>query len=1327
MRPEEADTEYDLIYIPWDIESMRSALQRYTELVQSGKAFDEDYCTAHFTHDISNFSEDLKEYHKETITQLEENKKANTGEHYFYKIAIEIPALKEDIIKSCEAMVDYARRINDSSKMWLTCEEPFGIEALYITATKYPEYGYLLASFIIPYWDDEHMGESLGYLGLWSDKIGITNDTLKALCYCDNSMAREQMLGYSTWDGGDTEPIEDIPFDIVRHFRSHPEKFTKFKEILLKRYEHMPFLQYSDDRDDYNENPIRSLFMDMLYPIDPYEVWEDDFDTDQWLSQTFVDLPTDKTIAETKAYIEQRLERPIVPSFSEYREKQRIEERRKEIEEEIRKSQAPSANEKWKDLIVKIFSNGEALWDYITNKDNTSTRPKVEKLDIVEEATKKECLYAKELKESCSYGSSLSSQITSFIKDFDQSRRKEVPYRTEKERKSEILRLYDVLHIAMGNPSIDSRLMHHFTKRIEVGTTEEILDRYPRDWTTQLDFYLETIDDRYKDEIKYYQLLPQIYNIIKGHREEATSVIKEILEPKEDDHLDEDDWNFDDKKTISRSTLVLLTLYLYHTDHTNHIDDEFSQLCLSYCKTHIQETYFTLLTSHAQWPKYKELQEIKAETFTDSYRIKRQTDMIERSQAWLPVEEYLRSGKIQGEGDSSDISSIIETLRKNLTYDDRTPIAEKQQGYDCFFERREGAPIVITAFIAASIQEIGFKEISKRLLHLCFELAPLRIISLLKGIMPQLSNPREYHLFTNHLDLLKEFGLSDYGYWGYQLITLHKFINVENIHLIKLEEEQEYIKKYVQLVRLFTENIHIELDASHPLWLISDHIYSIQRALEESKKYIDRRHHSNIIKAATTLFGFQNQYQVSLDKLAIDKLRREIKENLCSPFLYYEKYLQYVGVESRKERLYLGDQEKINKLVELNTTPLSDEQYQKLKHHYASEKDGWVQQCIVLDKSDGKILHNADALNLAREAVKRGEESPVSSIDILFVAPCVESHLEAITAYEGKDAHQIWISFFDQYILGDKPFSYIENLLQFTIHDYGFFEGLTNYNDTFIDEYFFNLSPRVQKIIINILGSQGSKKLNLLTRNDRREEKKKLVDVMIKEECADKILFNYLVLIGDRFNLKELAAKVNCSEYIKQSNITQMIFALTSIASLRRYHKLIFELRSHPSLKVQNATQELSRIFSISEENLDLYRIIDFGSYIMGLADNKVTEKTNVTREAYTPICDLQSDKIIIKKGMYIGLRFTATNPEKAPKVCDHKVVVTHPSRDKDGQIKMMQSGWQQNGYSNSAIFLGWCFETTEEIIAGDYRFEAFDLYGELLVSKTITVKIEEQ
>ena len=415
MKLEEMETKQLLTYTPTDPESMRQALSEYTELIRSGKAFRNSYCTAHFrTNDIkvplTYFEKEpslisyleTTSYYFHKGSDCEDLQSATTGEALFFLCTMMYPELEQDVRKACEAIVAFARETNDSSEMWLTCEHPFGIEPLHITAVKYPQYGYLLAAFLIPHWDEEHMGEALHALASWAHRIGINDDTLKAFCYCDNSTARAYMLGFDPWDG---EAPGKSPFDLLTHFRNSPGEYVKFKDILYQRFEASPLISYGD-MDINPDQPLSEIIGQILLVHHDFDPLDEEFDWDEFLVHPFLTTQADEEILALTQEIEIRLGYALTVSLEE--EEISFEEGEEEKTEEW------SEIRKWRQLITRVFSGGDELWDYVETGKNPSVLDRVEAIDLVEAAQGNECVLAEYFEEEC-YGVPLREEIYSIL------------------------------------------------------------------------------------------------------------------------------------------------------------------------------------------------------------------------------------------------------------------------------------------------------------------------------------------------------------------------------------------------------------------------------------------------------------------------------------------------------------------------------------------------------------------------------------------------------------------------------------------------------------------------------------------------------------------------------------------------------------------------------------------------------------------------------------------------------------------------------------------------------------------------------------------------
>ncbi len=1362
MRLEEFDTKYSLKYISGDIQSMREALKDYTRLIGSGEAFEDSYCVAHFEHQGEPISMDYFNEHQELIDYLEKNspffninsgrediQSSTTGEALFFLCAAMHPELEIDMKETCEAITAFSRKLNDSSEMWLTCESPFGVEALQITATKYPKYGYLLAGFLIPYWDDEHMPEALYSLGNWSSKLGITEDTMKAFCYCDNSRAREGMLGYDTWNGGYKKAIEGSKFDLLSHFKENPGEYEKFKDILVERYREMPYLQYCDDERYYEMNPTRGLITDILYLHYPYETWRDDHDMDEWLTNRFINIQADEAIMELKSYVEERLGRPIVSKEEMHRHAQE----KKSFEVMLQQKSNNSTNElsetdKMKNIFL-ILPNGEELWEYVTENTSKECLNKIAPLDLI--AKQKFFELISSYSECDTIEISLDDvendmddlmdgELWFLIYDFSEERKKNYFMRDATLLSdNETFRVYDVLHRILGSPILPRKILkvlkgsfiHYIKDEIE----EIIKKRYSTTWINRGLEILRSISELeyYHGRSNLFEELQELYEMIEGNRHEDKEVILEwfdLEEPaKKSGYAHR--WM---RGYIRAGGHTLIAMFIAWKDQEGEKFDEITKAARIYIEKYAPKIIYSHLTSKAKWPKIEIMDNI--EEYTDETRYQASyIDEIRRGyELWKPLERYLVTGRFKDETPKESFDVALSYLRKYLSREDEG-ISEKQPHYECFDCEEESSFYVIIAYLSMKIESLTCSDLLERSLKLGFSLAPMKLIKLLKDLNSDLNNPGDLPKYLKALDEMKNIGLSDDVYWAVQLKDLHNNISLRRIDIEKLKEHpsdpsDRERKHYLRLLKLYTSPLVPEMEITDPLWLIVEDVIKVQEALIEGTQLLDLRYRANYITNAIKLFGANNCYQNMIDRLAIDKVKKELEKNLNTPVNYYKEYLDMVGVSYREERLSLENMTQ-EYLIELGVEPISDERYLKLKEFYENDESGWVQQCIVKEEGKLKTLYNLEALSFAAEAKRRGDKSYVATFFILFIdRECPTVHEEAVpktvevvsSSKTDRNFRNEALEAFTAFLNGKAEIDSINVLLKCAVNEYGFFDGVGWYNGVQIDEIFSYLSVPVQKLVLSILSGVSHEKLKKVLKSENED---RYLDFMIDELINPNDLFNYLVNNGKKNHLVKLAKKRDCSAYIRSAKVNEMVNALAYIGgTIPKYYPLIVELREHKSIKVKAIAEKLIEICRIDINDPSPYKTVDYGIYRMEKANNLVEGKEGVTREAAEPYLIEKTTKIKAEIGMYIGLRFTAKNPETLSKVCHQRIIVTHPYRDRDGRIGKTQTKWNQNGYNDSKIFLGWYFEEIGELIPGDYTFEAYDTSGGLIVSKKFVIEV---
>ncbi|WBW96276.1 hypothetical protein [Oceanirhabdus sp. W0125-5] len=256
-------------------ESIKNALDEYIELFESGKVGeDKQIGDVEFVKKEGNeiktlllgdcpTKEEVIEYYmfvrlindkEDAVQQLEEMKDyyQNTyspiyfSEALVFSNACNYPNLKEKVVKACEMIANYSKKKNDTWSLWVDDEYLAGIDALYFLAKKDPTYIYLIAEYIIPYWDDEHAQFTIEeYIKKLFELYGMRKEFIKAFVVSDNSYARGNMFS-------------DFRY-LKEHFEKNPDDYSYFKELTIEKY-----VKEESLMTEYGVSRIKELYTDIL-------------------------------------------------------------------------------------------------------------------------------------------------------------------------------------------------------------------------------------------------------------------------------------------------------------------------------------------------------------------------------------------------------------------------------------------------------------------------------------------------------------------------------------------------------------------------------------------------------------------------------------------------------------------------------------------------------------------------------------------------------------------------------------------------------------------------------------------------------------------------------------------------------------------------------------------------------------------------------------------------------------------------------------------------------------------------------------------------------
>ncbi|MDF1662352.1 MAG: hypothetical protein P1V97_11300 [Planctomycetota bacterium] len=228
-----------------------------------------------------------------------------------FALTTQFPDLKDEWIKTGQAIVAYSRRYNDTSSLWVDDEHVFGVETLYMLAKTYRESSYLLGHYFIPYWDFEHAS---GFDRLLQDLFkseGWSRALIKTFLWCDNPYIRIKM--YLEEEGGRRE--ERLVYkSLLTHFKDSAEDYAWFKEAMIERVKAVPVMI----RTRYDRLEEQSPVLDIYQTLDGEFGMNDEngSQAEKTLKLELFGNPLDNEVKELTTVLLRTVEGPLV-SYSE--------------------------------------------------------------------------------------------------------------------------------------------------------------------------------------------------------------------------------------------------------------------------------------------------------------------------------------------------------------------------------------------------------------------------------------------------------------------------------------------------------------------------------------------------------------------------------------------------------------------------------------------------------------------------------------------------------------------------------------------------------------------------------------------------------------------------------------------------------------------------------------------------------------------------------------------------------------------------------------------------------------------------------------------------
>lgn len=777
-------------------ESIRSGLQEYQLLLQNKKAFVNKQFNVEFVKVIEDKSfrlqiKDTKniKFLKESLDLgqeggahlypdlIGEDEESYISEPVFISIALEYPELKDEVVRTAEAIVGYSRYMNDTSNMWVDDMRVFGIEALYILARTDIKYAYLISQFFISYWDDEHATSYEGYLFSLLELHGWTRDLIKAYIYCDNHQFRYGMIRIETWPWDENEYIVKEYKTLGEYLKENPDEYEWFKNEVFRRFETTPMIVNSDyDLDELN--PVIELFATLSSSRKDYEEgYEDSRDR---LYEHFIFDTLENEAMDLYNKIAKETNKPLV-CYSENDIKSNSESKI------LENHHSQPLSEDFNDLKVFIsaFPNGNALWNYIEtgkNKDSLTTLKEINLFPLAEEKAPGFYLQIKwtvnhfegyanhEIAEDLE---ELLSDVAAYLLDeeseeviHENGMITEITIRSDKSenisrRKDQFLRILDVFYRALGEQTLTAMYELLTEEENPIINHKEFYKRFSPD---------SQVDENQEKSSKLLEQRKLLHIKFNGELERgAFSFADKVLE------LDRDAYDCSrwEKKDIGS---ICLAAYMFYRDSEQFIYDDYTKELINYIGEGPWEMIFKNLLEYLDEEKIsrKEKEKIKNYFTSLEQMTTNQEDILNILRKALYREECFRG---------------------DLTFN---KFSQHQPSYSLFRFRDRFQPAILSLFYLHNLRSpLGIQ--ANRTWKLLVALAPQRVIRLVSKPFSE-----EYHT-TTFSDINKE----DKFYNAIERAKVPKeqiyaFQMVQNQDTHKISKPCE-VKEYLQWLDLYDE------------------------------------------------------------------------------------------------------------------------------------------------------------------------------------------------------------------------------------------------------------------------------------------------------------------------------------------------------------------------------------------------------------------------------------------------------------------------------------------------------------------------------------------
>ncbi|ANQ52344.2 DUF3859 domain-containing protein [Flammeovirga sp. MY04] len=332
-----------------------------------------------------------------------------------------------------------------------------------------------------------------------------------------------------------------------------------------------------------------------------------------------------------------------------------------------------------------------------------------------------------------------------------------------------------------------------------------------------------------------------------------------------------------------------------------------------------------------------------------------------------------------------------------------------------------------------------------------------------------------------------------------------------------------------------------------------------------------------------------------------------------------------------------------------------------------------------------------------------------------------EAFLNAMLYDIKVDYKTIWRRSIKSFLMFGSDENEIQSICKYGINQTTFNQN-EDYSKLSINQLFDELSLIYQSRLLYILGLISVDSLDLNLDILDQEYYNMLVNSKVEYATIFKYFIKYKKLSQPNIYY-QIFKKVDAVNLIKEESIEIQKTMLSIMVHLKEYHHKILEFEGHHSKKLRDHARFLIDKYQLKVNN-ERYKIVDFGLYKVLGGANSV--KGSGRKNTIEPILIKETEKVGVVLKSYIGLRFTSKDFDKSSTILSHTVKISHPIKLGEGQVQDGFTEWKQNGFSHSNIFLGWHFDSLDELIEGKYTMRAFDENDELIVEKSFDVSIKK-